>query len=232
MRSHPAVQALNRATRRSHHLPGMTCFYGPSGYGKSMAAAYTANQFDAEYVSCKSTWTAKAFLDAVLRELGVKPANTLYAMSDQASEQLLINNKPLIVDEADHLIERKSIEIIRDIYEGARTPILLIGEENLPSKLKRWERIHGRILDFIPAQPISGRDISELIRIYAPDLHIAPDLIKKIELAASGSARRACVNLDRIREHCAHEGINQIDSQTWGERELFTGQAPRRRNAA
>ena len=53
-------RALDRAITRPQHLPGMVCFYGPSGFGKSFAAAYTANNIR-HYIECKSTWTKRPY---------------------------------------------------------------------------------------------------------------------------------------------------------------------------
>ncbi len=64
------AKAVQRAVNRSVHLPGMVCFYGPSGWGKSTAAAYTANRLNAYYIECKSSWTRKAVLNAILKDNG------------------------------------------------------------------------------------------------------------------------------------------------------------------
>ena len=36
------TRLLEQAINRPAHLPGLVCFYGPSGWGKSFAAAYAA----------------------------------------------------------------------------------------------------------------------------------------------------------------------------------------------
>jgi DNA transposition AAA+ family ATPase len=134
------LKALQRSLARPAHLPGMVCFYGPSGWGKSTAAAYVTNKLNAYYIECKSSWTRKAILNAILSEMGIMPENTIYQMADQVYEQLAISGRPLIIDEMDYMVSKGAVEIIRDIYEGSKAAILLIGEERLPKKLERWER--------------------------------------------------------------------------------------------
>lgn len=51
---------LKRAINRPRHLPGITVFYGPSGFGKSTAAACAVIQCRACYVQARSSWTRKA----------------------------------------------------------------------------------------------------------------------------------------------------------------------------
>jgi len=222
--------ALERAINRPAHLPGMVTFFGPSGWGKSFAAAYTANRYRAYYVECKSSWTRKALLLSILKSMGIVPATTIYDMTEQISEQLALSGRPLIVDEMDHIVEKKAVEVIRDIYEGSNAAILLIGEEKLPAKLKIWERFHNRMLDWVPAQPADLEDVSHLAELYSPDVEIADDLLNSIQRVNKGCVRRICVNIELIRRTALDVGQTEIDLTTWksSNRELYTGEAPKR----
>lgn len=220
--------ALYKAVHRPKHLPGMVCFYGPSGWGKSTAAAHVANALQAYHVEAKSSWTKKALVQAILKEMGVEPARTIYDMSEQVAEQLALSGRPLIVDEMDHIVDKCAVEIIRDIYEGSGAAILLIGEEGLPNKLRRWERFHGRIMAFAPALPADFEDAQALREMYC-SVAIDDDLLRQVHAASGGSVRRICVNLERIQEAARRDGVEAMTLETWGNRELFTGEAPRRR---
>lgn len=222
---------LEQAINRPSHLPGMVCFYGPSGWGKSFAAAYTANRHRAYYIECKSTWTKKAILTAILREMGIVPAKVIYEMTDQISEQLAISGRPLIVDEMDHIVEKKAVEILRDIYEGSNAPILLIGEENVHVKLRKWERFHNRMLAWQPAQACDVSDAKHLASLYCKHVTIADDLIDHICQQSAGVTRRICVNLNRVEQAALSKGLDAIDRATWGDKTLYTGQPPSRRVA-
>lgn len=137
--------ALERALDRTGSLPGMVCLYGPSGFGKSVAATHVACRRRAYYVQAKSVWTRKHTLIAILHEMGVRASRaTIPEMLDMVAQELALSGRPLIVDEMDHLVEKNVVELIRDIYESSQAAILLIGEEQLPNKLKKWERFHGR----------------------------------------------------------------------------------------
>lgn len=217
-------QAINSAMNRANGLPGIIAFYGPSGWGKSFAATWSANKYRAYYVQCKSVWTRKAFLKAVLMEMGIAPANTIAEMVDQVSQELALSGRPLIIDEADFLIDKKYIEIVRDIYESNFGVILLIGEEQLPAKLKKTERFHNRVLNWIQAQPASQSDAQTLAEIYAPDTKIHPDLLEKVVDVSRNVTRRICVNLSQINETSKMEGWDEVDMSLWGKRELSTGQ--------
>lgn len=221
--------ALERALNRPAHLPGLVAFYGPSGWGKSTAAAYCANRHRAYYVECKSSWTKKALLMAILTEMGIAPARTLYEMADQISEQLVLSQRPLIIDEMDHIVTKKAVEVIRDIYEGSNAAVLLIGEELLPAKLREWERFHNRMLSWTPAQPCDLDDTRALVGMYCRDVAIADDLLERILEVSRGAARRICVNIEHVRQETMVQGRQHMDAATWGQRTLYSGEAPKRR---
>lgn len=229
------LSALDRASKRPGHLPGLVVMHGPSGVGKSTAAAYVATRLDAYYVEARSSWTKRAMLEAILTSMdirkgrAVQPARTISGMVDQAAEQLALSGRPLIIDEMDHVVERNAVELVRDLYEASRAAILLIGEEALPGKLAQWERFHGRILDWVAAQPADLDDARELRKLYCDRVQVADDLLADVVRAAEGSVRRICVNLERIQEVGQTDGHEVMDSATWGDRQLYTGRAPRRR---
>lgn len=219
---------LRRAIDRPRHLPGIVVFYGPSGYGKSTAASVATIKHRACYVQARSSWTRKAAHEAICKGLNLRPGKTLAEMSDQIAEELALSGRPLLVDEVDYLVEKGTIEIIRDIYEASGAPIMLIGEENLPNALKRWERFHGRVLDWCPAQPASMEDARALCKLHVTRTDIADDLLQRVYTEAAGSVRRVCVNLAKIEEIAATEGRTEIDLAAWGARALYTGDAPKR----
>lgn len=222
------LNAMARAIDRPGHLPGMVCFYGPSGWGKSMACARAANLHRAYYVECRDTWNRKKLVSAILGDMDATPGRTLYDMLDQAAEQLAISRRPLILDEADKLVDRGMIEMIRDLYEQSNAAIMLVGEELLPAKLRKYERFHGRILHWAPAQPIEISDARLLRDLYATRVPVAEDLLARIVKIAKGSARRVAVNLEYTQETALAEGWSSVTLAAWGQRSFFTGEAPKR----
>jgi DNA transposition AAA+ family ATPase len=209
----------------------MVIFYGPAGWGKSFAAQFAMNHYDATLIQCMSTWTTKAVLTAIAKELSLPPAPTTYGLTDQICEYLALSGKPLIIDEIDHVVRRKNIEIIRDLYEGSQIPIMLIGEERLPENLKRWERFHSRVLDFVPAQQADAEDAAILASFYARRIRISAALLAETAKMARGSIRRICVNLDRMEEAALASGVKEMDLPDFKKLvgSFFTGDAPARK---
>lgn len=226
------VELVMRLQNRTPGLPGMATYYGRSGLGKTTAAIFAGNKFRAHHVELKSRWTPRHFCEELMEELGLDGTRRMSVsrMIDAISEQLARSRRPLLIDEADYLLQRNMIEIARDIYEGSGVPVILIGEEHLPKKLEQHERVHGRMLDWVGAQPGTIDDVSHLAPLYAAGITVADDLKAKALAESKNSIRRICNNLARIREFAANNALTFVDLKTWGETPFAPTGAPNGRS--
>lgn len=207
------------------YLPRMGGFFGRSGIGKSEAAEFAGGQVDAVFVRATSTATPKWFLEQLLIELGQpRPRGTLAHMTDEAANRLADSGRPVILDEADHVVKKRFIELIRDLHDKSKAPFLLIGEEYLADHLAQWERFHNR-MTFMPASPPTDRDVLTLRDFYKrADVHIADDLALHFASRVKGSIRRIAMNLHQATETALREGWDSVDLARWGNRPVMTGQ--------
>ena len=219
-------KAIARGLNRDPNLPGMLCFNGPSGYGKTSAAAFAANEFGAYHVEMAFSWTQKRLCEAICREMGLPPGSTVAEMCTQIAEQLALSGRPLIVDEADYAVRRGMVELLREFHDKSQGVVVLIGEETLPLKLKKWERVHSRVFEWVSAQPANLEDARALSQVYCPKAQVADDLLEKLVGIAKGSARRITVNLDRVRAFSTNKHIAPVTLKDWGKQELYTGSIP------
>jgi len=224
--------AVERAMQRLGHLPGMVCMYGPAGWGKSKAATYVSLKHRGYYIQCQETWNSRAILHYILQTMGIPPKQRVWEMAEQACEQLAKSGRPLIVDELDKLVEKKSVELIRDLYEGSGAVILLIGEQGVYDKLKRWERFHRRVLEWVQAVPVDIEDAAHLRRLYHPEVAFADDLLNRITEVSDGSAGRVCLNLAQVATFAADVGLDSVSMKDWGSREFLVGGSRGRRHGA
>lgn len=221
--------AMERLVNRQDGLPGLGVLYGPSGYGKTTATVAVANETRAYYVQLRSAWSKKTLLEKICFEMGLPAAKNTAACLDVICEQLAASQRPLILDEADYLIQKAGmVELVRDIYEGSQAPVMLVGEELLPAKLKKFERFHGRVLAWVPAQPVGLDDARELAAVYLPDVAVGDDVLAYLLELAHGSVRRVTVNLVNLLELANQQGLDGIDLATAKAANLYKGEAPKR----
>lgn len=226
------VELVEKAKSAQPGLPKMAVFYGQSGLGKSVASIFAANTHDSYSVQMKSTYAAKHFLEKCAEEMGLEPKGTAARLVDRIGEHLARPRGPnreqpsLIIDEADILAKRKAIEVVRDIYESSGAAVILIGEEKFPKALEKWERVHGRMMDWVPAQPVSAADAGHLAKIYCAGVDVSPELFELVLKQSSGSARRISVNFNAIREFAGVRNLTTVGIKEWQDRALSTGLAP------
>ena len=222
--------AAQRTMDRPRHLPGMVAFYGPAGWGKTFAAAFTANSLDAYHIQILDFWNKKTFFEQLCIELGIKlkeKEKTIGIMGAKVCESLGISQKLLIIDEVDIAIKNGFIDSIRAIFEGSKTSVIMIGEESLPEDLLRWERIHSRVLEWVPAEPPDIKDCTTLVSKFARDgIKICDDMITKLFQDSGPSLRRICINIERIQDFARENGIDEVNTSNWGNRQLYSGEAP------
>ena len=232
------LQLLTRLNDRPAHLPGFGCIYGPSGYGKTTAAVYGAQRHSAYYIECGASWTAGSLVEALSYEVSGQPGRgTVARQTDEIIKLLAQDPRPIIIDEADHLVKKTMVDVVREISDKSTAPVILIGEEELPKKLRAFERAHNRVLEWVPAQPSDASDAAKLAKIYLPDLTIGDDLMRHIVETTRGVTRQIVINIDRIRELALQKSIRKIALSDWGDQDVYTGSpkpriaAPRRRSA-
>ena len=222
-----ALQALvDELLERPDNNRRFGTFSGFSGYGKSLACSHVQNSRRTYCLEVASYWTKKKFAENLLKELGqIKPRGTFADMMDEAIERLADEPRPLLIDEADKLFDNRMIEVVRDIHDRTKLPIVLIGEENLPKKVAMIERVDGRVLGRVLAQPCDLADTRLLSRFKCPGVTLSDDLLERVHQETKGNAGQITISLHNLRRFAGHEGLKSLDLASYREG-IFTGQVP------
>lgn len=226
------LQTLMDCRESDNPSARMGVFHGFSGYGKTVAAAFCAGRTGAAYIQAQELWTRKTLLEVLAIELGIsRPSRTAADLLRQIIDTLNVRPVDLIVDEMDYLANKGLVNTLRDIHDGTRIAILMIGEEALPAKLKAWERFDNRIVSTTAAQPASYDDAIKLRDHYCHRVRIADDLAELFRVRCKGVTRRIVNNLQLAQKIAAEEGIANINAEWWGNRPVRTGDIVTRKAA-
>jgi hypothetical protein len=218
------------ADRPDRNLPGMGVFSGPPGYGKSKAVASCASPNEVYFVELRFLWTRKDVLEKILEQMNIAPETKMSRMLDQIGEQLSLTHRVLIIDEADLLVRKNMLEIVRDIYECSQGTVILVGEQTLPAALEREGRIHSRMLDWVDAVPTGMADARLFANHHCKNVTVSDDLLDRVIDAASGAARYVCASLMHIAEFADLHNMDALDASTYTGK-LSTGKLPERRRS-
>jgi DNA transposition AAA+ family ATPase len=198
------------------HLPNWGCIFGKSGLGKTTAIAHAALRSNSLLFECRSTWSTGTLIQAICDELNLGPIKgSISAKETKIIATLYDDPKPLIFDEADHLVKRSLIDVIRGISDSSRAPIVLIGEEHLPAKLMQFERAHNRVLTWEQCLPCGFEEAKHLLKLYSVNVKIEDDLLRKIVSDTDGSTRRIVTNIEKVREFANIHGLLTVDLKTY-----------------
>lgn len=208
-----AHQVMDSLTKRAPGVPGIGAIYGQSGLGKTFAAAYICHPagFNGLYVQCNVYDTMKSLTETIGRGLGLKLKGRIAVMMESVVEHLQGLNRPLVFDEADVLVDTSRLELVRNLHDNSGVPILILGEQDLPGKLRRHERFHNRVLVWQPAARCNLADLDQLAKHYCPTITLAPELKRRLVVETEGVTRRIVTSLVAIKRRCDSHGVKVAD---------------------
>lgn len=207
-----AMMALVQVMRdRGPDDDNLGCFYGYSGYGKTEAVRFAHIKTGGPRIEIDVTWTKKDLVANLLFELGVhKPKGTLSELTRKAVELLSApDHPPVFIDEADKLVDKNMIENLRAITDKSKASFILVGEEALPEKLARTERVYGRVISWVPAEPVDLEDCRKLAE--RAGIAIDDEALEVIRKASEGRARLVVHNFNHIcKPFMAARGLPEL----------------------
>lgn len=225
------ITMIERLQNRPTGTPSIGVFSGYAGLGKSVAANYAQNAAQAIYLEVGPTWTIKEFLKKLLTELDEpNHKGTATDLIDRVHGILYDDpDQVILLDEADRLLDRRIIEIVRELHDKLQLPVVLIGEERLPAKLgePQYERVHSRVLEWRLAQPCDLTDAKMLAQYLVPEVDISDGLLGDIISRTRGNARRIATTLYQVENEATNSNVQTMDQATYTG-PIHTGETPTR----
>ena len=221
---------------RAPGMPGMGMVWGPTGYGKSTASAWFVNQVHGVYVRAQALWSPKVMLGAIARELDLDGhGKNNGELVELIVHRLAETGRPLFIDEADYVIERKLLtDTLRDIHDLSTAPVIMIGMHGIEKRIRSNPQFTGRVAQWVAFE---GLDIDDA-RMLADGLcevDVADDLLARLhqeaspkDRASSGAEiRRLVVGLGQIEYYARRLGKSSMSQADWPSgRSFFLGSAP------
>lgn len=209
---------------QSGNLPGIAVCHGESGIGKSTGLTWlSTTKLNACYVRALQVWSPSSMLQAIARELDIDPVRSLSTMMDAIVAELSRSNRPLIVDEADYVVDQaRLLNTLRDLHDLSTMPLILVGMADFVRKLRSrtdQRQFAGRVALDLEFRPLDLADVAILATTLA-EIEIAEDLLALLHEKSQGITRLVCVGLARIESFARHGGIKKVTRTQWGDRSL------------
>ena len=128
------VSLMDELQKLPHNIPKLALVYGEHGLGKSQTIQWWADKNDSVYVRATQGMTSRWLLSEIAEELGEEPFWHIQETFNLIEKKLKENPIPIIIDEVDYLLERNTIETLRDLYDTTSCPLVLVGMGNIDKK--------------------------------------------------------------------------------------------------
>jgi len=126
----------------------------------------------------------------ILMELGVAtPHGSVDDMIAEAATLIASDRKrPLLIDEAHWLAEKRFIHIVRELHDKSMGTIILTGEETLRTQIRAFSRVDNCVLRDAEALACDLDDARELRKTVCPAIGVADELLKAILSTSGGNS--------------------------------------------
>jgi len=201
---HRMVEGIEALKNREPSLHGLGLIYGRWGWGKSETVEYYYGQSNAYYVRAARLWSPRDLLEAICDELQILPEYRTVSRFNQVCKELRRRKEPLIIDEADYLFKRDiHLDVIRDIHDISRVPIILVGMEQALAKLERYGQFWSRILPagIVEFKPLSPPEMTLVTREWT-GLDMEPESAEELCRMTEGDFRLVAGCLEELEKAC------------------------------
>lgn len=220
LRLEQAYEYLRDAEPRT---PRFGLVHGFPGAGKTMAISVLSNDVGGCYVRATAAWTPRTMLRTILRRMGREDINGIQDQLDEITRLLTIGNKPLFVDEADYLFERRGLlDLLRDLHDMAGVPVVLVGMERISRKIGNRELLASRVSAEVKFDPTDIEDARKVADTLC-EVAIAEDVLADLHGQSNGNIRRLKVGLSQVEAFGLRSGMDRVTLADWkrAERHYF-----------
>lgn len=206
------VALMDELQKLPSNIPKLALVYGEHGLGKSQAILWWATRNDAIYVRATQGMTSRWLLSEIAEELGEDPFWHTQETFVLIENQLKQNPRVIIVDEIDYLMEKSTVETLRDLHDKTSSPIVLVGMGAVDKKLARYPHLCDRLYKTLKFEHFDFDDIKEILNKLT-ELNFTDEAIEY--LATRTNQFRQLVKLiNKIEKLSNTNQIEELDEYT------------------
>lgn len=195
--------------------PGMALLDGPPGFGKTTSLTFCVTRMRGVYIRAMVTWSVTSMLQSLCRELDLPAHRHRQPMIDAAIQSLATDPRPVFIDEADYLFRQRGgetamLDALRDVYDTAGVPVILVGMETLAQELRtprlaRFDRRMARIR----MEGLSEAD-AQTVAEELCEVPIDRDVVAGLHGETGGNIGRLVVALGQLERWSRTNGLPTI----------------------
>ena len=194
------------------NIPKIALVYGEHGLGKSETIKWWALKNDCVYVRAIKGMTSRWLVSKIAEELDEEPFWHFQDTFDLIENKLKQIPRIIIIDEVDYLIEKNSIETMRDLHDKTGCPLVLVGMGLIDKKIARYPHFADRIYKSLKFEKYNANDI-KLILKELTDLNFTDDGINYLAIRTN-QFRQLIKAINKLEKLVDTNNIDFLDEQT------------------
>lgn len=206
-------EAEKIVARRGAREAGLVLIQGVYGIGKSELTERWASENGHVFIRSQKVWTARSLLEEVATHLGLSLRGSAKDIQNRITSHLAVSMQALIFDEADYLADMRNatkLETIRDISDVTGTMVFLVGMENFPAIVQRYEHIASRVARIVHLQPLALADVQATCKAKA-EVTLTPALVEQIHRDSKGRMRHVLNAIANIEVWAEANSWTEVD---------------------
>lgn len=200
---------MDELQRLPSNIPKIALVYGEHGLGKSKAIQWWADKNNAAYVRATQGMTIRWLLRDIAEELSLEPYWYAQDTFELVENYLKQNPRIIIIDEIDYLIEKSTIETLRDLHDKTACPIVLVGMGSVDKKLARYPHLMDRIYKSVKFEKFDSKDIKEIVT-QLTELNFTEDAIEYLA-TRTNQFRQLVKIINKIENLSKTNEIKELD---------------------
>lgn len=209
---------------QNNMLPGIAVASGDSGIGKSTGLTWlSTTKLNAVYVRAMQLWSPSSMLRTIATELDIDPPRQLDDMTKAIVAELSRTGRPLIVDEADYVVDQtRLLNALRDLHDLSTMPLILVGMGEFVRKLRArldQKQFTGRVALELEFSPLDRADV-KVVADTLTDIKLDEELMQMLVDQSQGITRLVCVGLARIEAYAKKHNLKTVTAKQWDNQPL------------
>lgn len=191
------------------NIPKIALIYGEYGLGKTETIQWWAFRNNSVYVRANQGMSSRWLLSEIAEEIGEESfwhTQETFAVIENYLKQ---NPKTIIIDEADYLIEKNTIETLRDLHDRTGCPMVIVGMGNIDKKLRKYPHLIDRIYKSFVFKKYDIQDI-KMIFEELTEIPITKDGIEYLSTRAE-QFRKIVKLINEIENLAQTNGIKELN---------------------
>ena len=135
------VALMDELQKLPPNIPKIALVYGNYGLGKSETIKWWTFKNDCIYVRATQGMSRRWLLSEIAEELGEDAFWHSKENFEVIENSLFKNQKVIIIDEVDYLVDKNTIETLRDLHDRTGCPLVLVGMSVIDKKLLKYPHL-------------------------------------------------------------------------------------------